>query len=181
MRVTRFFGERDLGELVDRLFSLKDADASRRAARRIVDANKHLPLDTRKNLADVVDPGAMIAVPAVPDAAPRGPAQPLAGAAGQAGLDRLREARPLVAARMSAANERAAAVVRDTQDRLDNPALRDAAGDDEQLRELVQKFEEDAARRLERLRALHVLQDDVLDHVEDTVAALMGLAVRSRA
>lgn len=179
MRVTRFFGERDLGELLDRLFSFKgEADAIRRAGQAMVEANTHLPLDSADNLADVVKPGAMLAVPPVPGAEPRGTAVPVADAAGETALERMRKAAPAFAARLAATNDRSREIVRDAQGRLNDPALRAATAGDERLRELVSTLEERSQQRLEALGALQHVRDDVLRHVEETVTALMELAAR---
>ena len=63
MRVSRYRGDKNLRELVDRLYSLGDAGPTRtEAADALVEANQHLPLRSR-TLSRSVDEGAFIAVP----------------------------------------------------------------------------------------------------------------------
>jgi hypothetical protein len=63
MRVSRYRGDKNLRDLVDRLYSLGDEGPTRaEATEALVAANRHLPLRSR-TLSRSVDDGAFIAVP----------------------------------------------------------------------------------------------------------------------
>src|SRR5438270_11487070 len=76
MRVAVFTGERDLSELVARLFDVRRAAASvaRQAEQALREANPHLDLRNLRRLPE----GTPILVPDVPGARPTREAQPLA-------------------------------------------------------------------------------------------------------
>ena len=63
MRVSRYRGEKNLKELVDRLYRLDEGDpATAEATAGLVEANRHLKLRSR-TLAKAVDEGTLLAVP----------------------------------------------------------------------------------------------------------------------
>jgi hypothetical protein len=172
MRVATFRGERNLADLVDRLFEIKGPKAKERAREvqaALLEANPHLH-DLKK-----VSEGTVILVPEVAGVAPVETLPSL-----QSGVEELAEGlrRALVAVRaaLAAAATAQAAEMRDTLEFLKTKEVKALSKADPALETRLARVASESTARLKEAEALKTVHQQAVSDLQKDLGDMLGRA-----
>lgn len=179
MRVTRFEGEKNLQELVGRLYAVDDPEArTADVAAALADANPSLPLRGSGALSKAIEPGTLIAVPDIEGARLTDVSQPVDSSFGQAILERTRGAIEQALSALEADREASVAEVKATLDLIGSKSFKAAAKRDDRLAAALKTVYANASARLDDLAAAESDQRLAVEGAQSAIVDLLGLANR---
>jgi hypothetical protein len=175
MRVSRYRGDKNLRELVDRLYSLSDDGPSRsEAADRLVEANRHLPLRSR-TLSRSVDEGAFIVVPELAGAFDGRSSAPLPSTAAQVIRARATDALDAIAGQLERDAGRETQEIDTVAGLLESEQFKAATRENPGLAKLGKQVASRVRERRERLAVVQQRRGQALEDARSQIAELTGV------